>query len=73
MPTTVDEIYTQMIRTLPPGDRLRLATLILNNLVPQEVVAIEDSDTWTAEDVTDLSTFALQYAATAYMDEAEAS
>jgi hypothetical protein len=73
MPTTVDEIYTQMIRTLPPGDRLRLATLILNNLVPQEAVTIEDSDTWTAEDVTDLSTFALQYAAAAYMDETEAS
>jgi hypothetical protein len=29
MPTTIDEIYTQMIRTLPPGDRLRLAKLIL--------------------------------------------
>jgi hypothetical protein len=71
MPTTVDEIYTQMIQALPPDDRLRLATLILNNLVPQEVVTIDDSDTWTATDITDLSKFSLQYAATADLDEAE--
>jgi hypothetical protein len=44
MPTTVNEIYTQMIRTLPPGDRLRLTTLILNNLVPEEAVTIDATE-----------------------------
>jgi hypothetical protein len=33
MPPTIQEIYTQILRTLPPADRLRLATLILNDLV----------------------------------------
>ncbi len=32
---------------------------------------IDDGHTWTEEDVADLSTFALQYAATAYLGAAD--
>jgi hypothetical protein len=71
MPTTIDEIYTQVIRTLPPGERLQLATLILNNLAPQNVAVVDESSTWTEEDISDLSKFSLQYAATIYPDDEE--
>jgi hypothetical protein len=66
MPTTIDEIYTQVIRVLPPGTRLQLATLILNNLASQNVGIVDESDTWTEEDIADLSKFSLQYVATIY-------
>ena len=71
MPTTIDEIYTQVIRVLPPGARLQLATLILSNLASQNVGVVDESDTWTEEDISDLSTFSLQYAATHYPDDEE--
>jgi hypothetical protein len=71
MPTTIDEIYTQVIRTLPPGERLQLATLILNNLAPQNVAVVDESSTWTEEDISDLSKCSLQYAATVYPDDEE--
>ena len=35
---TVREIYEQAIKPLPAADRLRLATLILNDIPPQAVV-----------------------------------
>ena len=69
MPTTIDEIYNQVIQGFPSAERLRLATLILNNLVQQN--SIDDGDTWTEEDVSDLSKFSLQYAATLYDDDEE--
>ena len=71
MPTTIDEIYTQVIRVLPPGARLQLATLILNNLASQNVGVVDESDTRTEEDISDLSKFSLQYAATLYPDDEE--
>ncbi|MCX5962245.1 MAG: hypothetical protein NT070_03615 [Cyanobacteria bacterium] len=71
MLTEIDEIYNRVIRVLPSSTRLRLATLILNNLVEQESAVIDDSDTWTEEDITDLSKFSLQYAATIYPDDDE--
>jgi hypothetical protein len=71
MPTTIDEIYTQVIRALPSGERLQLATLILNNLAPQNVAVVDESSTWTEEDISDLSKFSLQYAATIYPDDEE--
>ncbi len=71
MPTTIDEIYTQVIRALPPGERLQLATLILSNLAPQNLAVVDESSIWTEEDISDLSKFSLQYAATIYPDDEE--
>jgi hypothetical protein len=67
----IDEIYDQVIRVLPSSDRLRLANLILSNLVQQESAVIDESDTWTDEDIADLSMFSSQYAATVYPDDEE--
>lgn len=64
MLTTAQEIYTQIISTLSPTERLRLATLILNDLVQQNVSLIDQSDAWTEQDKIDITNFSLQYAAT---------
>ena len=71
MPTTIQEIYTQIIRTLSPAERLRLATLILNDLVQQDTSGVEQSDTWTEQDQLDLVAFSLQHAATDYPENDE--
>ena len=71
MPTTIQEIYTQIIRALPPAERLRLATLILNDLVQNDAGGIDKSDTWTEQDQLDLITFSWQYATTGYPDSDE--
>ena len=36
MPTSAQEVYIKIVRTLPLQERLRLATLILNELVEQD-------------------------------------
>ncbi|MFB2978055.1 hypothetical protein [Microseira sp. BLCC-F43] len=71
MPTTAIEIYTQIVSTLSPNERLRLATLILNDLVQQNESVINQSDTWTQQDQLDVTTFSLQYAATLFPDSEE--
>jgi hypothetical protein len=73
MPTTAQEIYIQIIRTLSPTERLRLATLILNDLAQQNVAVVEQSDTWTEEDCFDVTTFSLQYVATLFPESEEMS
>jgi hypothetical protein len=73
MPTTAQEIYIQIIRTLSPTERLRLATLILNDLSQKNVAVVEQSDTWTEEDCFDVTTFSLQYVATLFPESEEMS
>ena len=68
MTTSAQEIYTQAVRNLPPSERLRLATLILNELVEQPSSEIEESETWTEQDQNDLLNFSLQYTTTALSD-----
>lgn len=71
MPTTAQEVYSQVIRTLSPNERLRLATLILNELVQQNMSGIDQSNTWIEQDQTDLVNFSLQYAATIFPEDEE--
>lgn len=57
MPTTAQELYSQVVHTLSPNERLRLATLILNELVQQNMSVIDQGNTWTERDQTDLANF----------------
>ncbi|MBD2149927.1 hypothetical protein H6F44_07300 [Pseudanabaena sp. FACHB-1277] len=68
MKTTAQEIYAQVVHVLSPTERLRLATLILNELVGQQLTSVDQSDTWTDEDQIDLVNFSLRYAATTFSD-----
>jgi hypothetical protein len=48
-----------MVRQLPPKERLRLAALILQEIV---TVSIEEGDAWSEEDLQDLARASLHYA-----------
>jgi hypothetical protein len=61
MPPTTQEVYNEVLRVLSPPERLRLATLILNQLVHQDTPTIDQSDTWTDQDQADVVKFSLQY------------
>jgi hypothetical protein len=66
MSTNIQDIYIQITNTLSSPEKLRLATLILNDLVKNNSDPIEESDSWTEEDQLDLAIFASQYAANVY-------
>jgi hypothetical protein len=69
MPPTAQQVYDQVIRALSPTERLRLATLILNELVRQDATEIDQSDAWTEQDRMDVVNFSLQYAVSLFPDE----
>jgi protoheme ferro-lyase len=54
----VQELYEQTIKTLPTAQRLRLAALILNDLAPSSEV--DDSDSWTEDDLQDFTQMSWQ-------------
>ncbi|CCI01138.1 conserved hypothetical protein [Microcystis aeruginosa PCC 9443] len=69
MPTTAQEVYNQVVCHLSSGERLRLATIILNELVgQQQQPSLDQSDTWTEEDEIDLVNFSLNYATKTFSD-----
>jgi hypothetical protein len=55
----VDQLYESAVKPLPTTDRLRLATLILNNIPPEAVV--DYSDEWTEEDMRDLTAYSVRH------------
>jgi hypothetical protein len=50
-------------QSLSATERLRLASLILNDIVP--ALTIDEDDAWSEQDLHDLSAFALPYALSA--------
>ncbi len=61
-------LSNQVVCHLSSGERLRLATIILNELVGQQQPSLDQSDTWTEEDQIDLVNFSLNYAAKTFSD-----
>jgi hypothetical protein len=68
MQANAQEVYDETVYALSPNERLRLATLILNELVERDV-AIDISDLWTEQDGRDAMSFSLQYAVSSFLDE----
>ncbi len=66
---TVEEVYGQVVKPLPPSERLKLATMILHDIPPQTVV--DYSEEWTEEDMRDLTIYSLRYAAQSFGEEGE--
>ena len=54
------DLYNQSVKLLSPKERLRLAAMILNEMTADEET-VEYSDTWTEEDLQDVSAFALSH------------
>ena len=57
---TAEEVYGPVVHPLALSERLKLATLILNDIPPQAVV--DYSEEWTEEDMRDLTIYSLRYA-----------
>jgi hypothetical protein len=57
---SVQEVYIEITRKLPPNARLQLAALILNGLTNLDKNIIDDSDTWTEEDQLEIAAFSMQ-------------
>ena len=71
MPITAQEVFTEMVRTLPPTERLRLAALILQDLAQADMAVVDTSSVWSEQDQSDLTAFSLRYAAKLYPEEDE--
>lgn len=68
---TIQKVYQMIVATLPMGDRLRLAALILNDLAQQNVDVIDTSHTWTEQDQLELASFSLQHATSLFPNDEE--
>jgi hypothetical protein len=66
--TTPEAIYGQVIKSLPVSQRLRLATMILNDIPPRAVV--DYSEEWTEEDMRDAMLYSFRRAAKSLGEEA---
>jgi hypothetical protein len=53
---TIEEIYAEAIRPLPPSERFRLARLVLSEIPPQSVVDV--CDAWNEQDMRDVAAYA---------------
>jgi hypothetical protein len=60
MTKTVQEIYSEVVKILPLDERLRLATMILNDLTNKNISLVNYSDTWAQEDQIDIVNYSLQ-------------
>ncbi len=69
MLSTAQDVYNEIVRALSPTERLRLATLILNELAPQNSLTIDQSDEWTEQDQAEVISFSLQYADSLFPNE----
>jgi hypothetical protein len=60
-PASAEEVYAQVVKALPPSERYKLATMILNDIPPQSVV--DYSDEWSEEDMRDFTAHSWRCAA----------
>ena len=66
---TAREIYAATIHGLRPSERLRLATMILDELAESAAPALDYSDAWTEEDLRDVTAFSQRNAGTQQGDD----
>jgi hypothetical protein len=71
MSTTDNDLYTRVVRPLPPAERLRLAARILDDLTKEAVAGngLGFGETWTEQDKCELAAYSLQYATEVYPDD----
>ena len=60
MAVDAKELYEETVRQLTPKERLRLAAMILQDFASSGDV-IDFSDTWSEQDLRDLTAFALSH------------
>jgi hypothetical protein len=69
MALTAQDVFARDVRDLPPAERLRLASLILQELTESGVAVVQQSESWSEEDLRDLTAFSLQHASRIYPED----
>ena len=59
--TKIQDLYESRVRPMGPAERLQLARLILDDLVPSES-AVDVSDQWGDDDLADVAAYSAQHA-----------
>jgi len=60
---TIEEVYSEVVKPLPLSERLKLATIILND-IPTHAVMDGYSEEWTEEDIRDFTAYSWNYTLT---------
>lgn len=66
---TAESIYRSSVVALPKSEKLKLASLILDELTASVGAVLDFSDSWSEEDVRDVTAYAAHYAAEVYGEE----
>jgi hypothetical protein len=56
---TAEEVYNEVVKSLPLSERFRLATMILSDINPRAI--IDYSEEWTEEDYRDFAAASWAY------------
>jgi hypothetical protein len=68
---TAKEVFTETVCALPPTERSRLAALILDDLAKSSLAVIDNDNSWSEQDQSELITFSLKLAVTLYPENEE--
>lgn len=69
--TTAQSVYDSSVAVLPKSEHLKLASIILDGLTVSAAASLDFSDSWSDEDLRDVTVHAAKYAAEAYGEEPE--
>ena len=61
--STAEGIYQSSVTGLPKSEQLKLAALILDELVSSSGATLDFNDSWSVEDINDVAAHAAAYAA----------
>jgi hypothetical protein len=67
---TAESIYETTVAALPKSEQLKLAARILEELAASGGAALDFSDSWSEEDLRDVTAYAADYAARTYGEDA---
>ena len=71
MSLTAQEVFVREVRSLPLTERLRLASMILEDVTQPGLSLVEQSDSWTEQDRHEIAAFSLEYARHLYPEDEE--
>jgi hypothetical protein len=64
--STADEVYTGFVVGLAQSEKLRLASMILDELATTAAPVLDFSDSWSTDDMRDVAAFSQQNAIAQY-------
>ena len=69
MASTAQEVFAANVHDLSAPERLRLASMILQDLTQPGMYVFEEADAWSDQDQNDLTAFSLEHAGRLYPED----